>query len=214
METHIICFANSLKEGGRCIAGIELNTQGYPVFIQGRPKWVRPVCHTEHGEIPEWMAVPYNLLDILILDVLENKPEGYQSENVTFTQNSIRSGGTFDQADLLPLCDTKEMIFGNKGKAVSEEAIENLDHSLMLIRAEQFEAVKKVNELRSGKSQLRMKFTYCGEEYNLPITDPVFRDRYSENPKILMDRACVYLCVSLGIQWEGWHYKLVAGVIY
>jgi hypothetical protein len=30
----------------------------------------------------------------------------------------------------------------------------------------------------------------------------------------LVGKERIYLCVSIGIPYEGWHYKLVAGVFY
>ena len=59
MPTKFICLANSFKEGGRCIAGIELDANNIPVIIDNRPKWIRPVCNTEHGEVPINIAEPF-----------------------------------------------------------------------------------------------------------------------------------------------------------
>ena len=75
MLTRFVCLANSLKEGGRCIAGIELDEQHQPVFFQERPKWIRPVWTTEHGEIPLHMAIAFDTLDILEMNVTGSKAE-------------------------------------------------------------------------------------------------------------------------------------------
>ena len=39
MLTKFVCLANSFKEGGRCMAGIELDSESNPVFEKGKPKW-------------------------------------------------------------------------------------------------------------------------------------------------------------------------------
>ncbi len=214
MLTRFLCLANSLKEGGRCLAGIELDMDNRPVFIDGRPKWIRPVCDTEHGEIPIHIAVPFDLLDIIELDILEPRPLGYQSENISFNQKSIQKTGVFNVGELPNLCDHRPAIFGNRGKAVSQESIDDLTHSLVLIKATHFNVFTTTQSDRSHKSQIRISFEYNSIEYDLPITDPVFRYQYAENKNTLMEIDQIYLCVSLGIPWEGWHYKLVAGIIY
>ena len=113
MITKFICLANSFKEGGRCIAGIELDAQNTPVFEKGKPKWIRPVGNTRYGEVPTEIAAPFKLLDIIELDVTESQPQGYQSENVAFDEKSIRICGSFNQEELLTICDNVSLIFGN-----------------------------------------------------------------------------------------------------
>jgi hypothetical protein len=86
------------------------------------------------------------------------------------------------------------------------DKIGDLDHSLLLIAANdaKFEATTNVR----GKPQLRVGFTYNGIEYNLPVTDPEFEAEFSGNPSF---ESC-YLTLSVGVENEGWHSKLVAGV--
>jgi hypothetical protein len=84
MPTRIICLANSFKEGGRCLAGIDLDNNNQPVYENGRPKWIRPVCNTPHGEIPNHWVQLFQLLNIVEFEATESKAEGYQSENVAF----------------------------------------------------------------------------------------------------------------------------------
>ena len=117
-----MCLANSLKEGGRCIAGIELDDQHQPVFFRGRPKWIRPVWTTEHGEIPIHMAIAFDTLDILEMNVTGSKADGYQSENVSF-EPPLRKVGTFDIKGLEALCDDRIDLIGNHGKAIATDNI-------------------------------------------------------------------------------------------
>jgi hypothetical protein len=57
-----------------------------------------------------------------------------------------------------------------------------------------------------------MKFTYYGSNYDFPITDPYFLDAFKKNPERYTDLKGVYLTLSLGLEFEGFHFKLVAGV--
>jgi hypothetical protein len=56
-------------------------------------------------------------------------------------------------------------------------------------------------------------FTYCGSEYDLPVTDVAFIIQSKANPGCLMDVQRLYLILSIGIKFNDWYYKLVAGII-
>ena len=58
-----------------------------------------------------------------------------------------------------------------------------------------------------------MSFTYYGADYDFPITDPIFLEEFKKEPERFANIADVYLTISLGLEFEGWHHKLVAGVI-
>ena len=214
MPTKFICLANSFKEGGRCLAGIELDANNNPVLVNGRPKWIRPICNTAHGEVPNHIAQPFQILDIIQINITENKPENHQSENVAFNENTIRVIGNFNRSQLSPLCDNRNLIFGNRGKAVSQDSIGGLNHSLMLVDVNQFEVTQKVYDDRRERPQTRLVFTYNTNRYDFPVTDPVFLHRYQTNPDLLEGVNQVYLSLSLGVIWEDWYYKLVAGIIF
>jgi hypothetical protein len=214
MSTKLICLANSFKHGGRCIAGIELDAQNNPKLINGKPKWIRPVCDTEHGEIPNAIALPFKLLDIIELETIAARPNGYQAENISFEENSIRVSGTFQRNGLSNICDGRYFIFGNTGKAIAEEDIQFLTHSLILINVHQFQVTEKIYDDRPQHSQVRLSFAYNGARYDFPITDPVFLQRYTADHHLLKNVSELFLCCSLGIVWKDWYYKLIAGVIF
>ena len=62
-------------------------------------------------------------------------------------------------------------------------------------------------------SKYRMKFTYFESNYDFPITDPVFLEQFKKNPENYSDLKGLYLVLSLGMEFEGFHFKLVAAVI-
>src|SRR5262245_56499531 len=80
-----ICLANSKKYTQRCIAGIELAKSSRPGFKYDivrhgeRPVWLRPVTDSEHGEIPADLVDHINLLDIVEVEVVAPRPQGYKS---------------------------------------------------------------------------------------------------------------------------------------
>ena len=214
MPTRFVCLANSFKEGGRCLAGIELDAENNPRIANGHPKWIRPICNTPHGEVHTHLVSHINILDIIEVEIT-NYPEtnNYQSENAYFRENSIRVIGNFKSNELDILCDNQNLIFGNRGKAVSEEAIRNTSFSLMFIKTEAFEVIEKTYEDNPNKTQIRLVFNYKGNQYDFPVTDPVFLHHYQTAPDFLEDFDQLYVSLSLGIEWKGWYYKLVAGII-
>jgi hypothetical protein len=214
MPTRFVCLANSYKEGGRCVAGIVLDNNNNPIMQNSRPRWIRPVSNAVHGEIHSHLVTHINILDIVEIDDTGKREDGYQSENVSFNENTIRKTGTFPKNNLIPLCEDKISIFGNRGKAVSEEKINTLNHSLMLICVNNFEAVDKIYEDNKDKHQTRLVFTYSGNNYDLPVTDPIFMHRFKTTPHYIEGIAELFLTLSLGVSWNNWYYKLVAGVTF
>jgi len=214
MLIRFVCLANSFKEGGRCLAGIELDNNNNPKLENGRPKWVRPICNTIHGEVHTFLVAHVHLLDIIEVDVTGYPLEkSHQSENVLFRETSINILGRFAAHGLGELCDKRKMIFGNTGKALSEEAIGALSFSLMLISVDRFEVVEKMYAEKAERMKLRLVFTYKGIEYDLPITDPIFIHNYQRDPGFTQGIANAYLCLSLAIPFNDWYYKLVPGII-
>ena len=204
-------MANSKKEGGRCLAGIEVDGKGKPKNEAGQPKWIRPICKTEHGEVPEYLVRHIELLDVVEIDTTyPPAKKDYQSENVFFQKRSISVIEQFSAAELLPLCSSEKLIFGNSGKALSEQEISELTYSLVLIKTDKFKIRQSIVE---GRYRVRLVFTYCGNEYDLPVTDVAFTIQSKANPGCLKDAHDLFLILSLGIKFNDLYYKLVAGII-
>lgn len=210
-----ICLANSYKRGGRCIAGIEIDSEDKIIFkSDGNPKWIRPIAATQFGEIPNQVANKIKLLSHVSLSNVVGCPQNVHCENVIGDGYPVEECSTLFPSDsvfLDKLIDrTHQSIFGNRGKAVSVDMASRLDYSLMFIHVQNAKAY--IDENRE-KSKSRMCFTYYGTEYDLPITDPAFLEEFRRTPERFAIIHSVYLSLSLGLEYEGWHHKLVAGVI-
>jgi hypothetical protein len=70
-----------------------------------------------------------------------------------------------------------------------------------------------VNERDNREDQYRMKFTYNGKEFDLPMTDLDFRSEYDSDNEIFDKHDNCYISVSIGVVFNEWYYKLVASVI-
>lgn len=217
MDKYFICLANSYKRGGRCIAGVEIisdNSGGWkPVRNDdGRPRWIRPVVRSLYGEIPNFVAERIELLSVVKLTDVVSCPEQAHVENVYYSRmEQCEYNVSLEPSMLNQLIDSKhQSIFHNRGRAVSAEMLVGINYSLMLIHPDKASAYRDENR---EKSKNRMKFTYYGVEYDFPITDPAFLDEFKREPERYDTISDVYLSLSLGLEFEGWHHKLVAGVI-
>lgn len=218
MDKYFICLANSYKRGGRCVAGVEIvldrNGGWEPVLNEdGRPRWIRPIAQTTYGEIPNSVAENIEMLSVVKLTHVVPCPEQAHAENVYYSQLKPCNNYKVQQASstMNQLVDTKhQRIFHNKRNAVSAELLAGVNYSLMLIHPDKASAYRDED---SDNPKTRMKFTYHGTEYDFPITDPAFLDEFEREPERYDNIPDVYLALSLGLEFHGWHYKLVAGVI-
>ncbi|HUB62127.1 MAG TPA: hypothetical protein VL978_15535 [Puia sp.] len=213
MPVRFVCLANSYKERGRCVAGIMLDRNNNPIIQGGFPRWIRPISDEDHGEIRVDLVDHIHLLDIVEIEVMDYVGEGYQSENVTFLESSIRIIGTFDPEKLYDLCEERPLLFGNKGKVIHLKYIDRLFHSLTLVRATNFEVIEYTTEDVPDRKKIRLSFIYKGIQYDFPITDPVFKQNYQDDASFIDDIDEALLTLSVGVPLNDWHYKLVAGVI-
>jgi hypothetical protein len=218
MKKLFICLANSRKYTNRCIAGIELArlSRGYRVVKKNdNPVWIRPVSPNEYGGVSSLLVNHINLLDVVEVNIIAPHPQGYQSENMLFDNQYLNVVSKANQVQSLMdklLTTNRPTLFGNTGKTVSAEEINQLDHSLVFIKPTHVQVHQATTS--TGSPQIRASFTYADTSYDLPVTDIDFTHRFMENPTIWQSCHHVYFTISLGMEYKGWHYKLVAGVVY
>ena len=217
MDKYFVCLANSYKRGGRFIAGVEIvydNNGGWmPTRNEdGRPRWIRPIAKTTYGEIPNYIAEGITILSLVKLTDVVSCPEEAHVENVFYSRmEKCNYEITLEPSVMNKFIDTAhQSIFQSRGRAVSAEMLVGINYSIMLLHPNR--ACAYIDENRE-KSKNRMKFSYYGAEYDFPITDPTFIERLKKNPEGYLSINDVYLTISLGLEFEGWHHKLVAGVI-
>ncbi|MCB0212866.1 MAG: hypothetical protein KDJ52_26220 [Anaerolineae bacterium] len=221
MKKLFICLANSKKYNQRCIAGIELeksSRKGYRYQIAkraGNPIWIRPVSDNEHGEVASELVDHINLLDIVEINVTAAPPQSYQSENMLLNNRRLQVVDTINKIETLIdklLTTDTSTLFGNTGKSVHVDEIENVNHSLVLIKPTNIHVYQKVSFKENR--QIRAMFTYDTTRYDLPVTDIDFEEKFNQDPNILQACTHIYFTVSLGIEFNEQHYKLIAGIVY
>lgn len=214
--SHVICLANSPKEGARCIAGLELSSG----------KMVRPVSESTSQAIPnDWAILNGKTIQPLdVVDIPFKKGDAvipFQMENRFCDENwkYIESRKT---EELIPFCESDASVLHTSNSDAIPERYFKLKRlsqskwkSLQLIRAKNI----LLHKDDSGRWQA-MFHTQSHHKYDLRITDEYYIERNQiQNNMSIND--CLLL-LSLSKPWR--HrcapkenplkcYKLVAGII-
>jgi len=208
-KIEVLLLANSLKLGGRCLAGLRTDNWS----------WVRPVSGARHGEIlkKECDVVDGVLspLDLISCDVTAPTPIPHQQENWKTTPGSIRliSHVPFERAEKKLLEQSRQTPYFLESKSPEIHpstfaAPAPPKPSLALIRVES--ASIDETQRTAQRTARHITFTYRNLDWRLSLTDenfPVSAITGTIGP--------AYLCVSVGEYYQKMdaHYKLVAGII-
>lgn len=219
----IVCLANSYKNGGRCVAGIEIVNGGFG-------PWIRPVSNRPARaiNIPELTCTDGNVcapLDVLDIDFGAPMPEAYQSENVLITpgvrwvKSQVAPVGSLIPAldpGLAPLWPHTESTYNGQNDKITTANLAQIGSSLALVRPQAATVRVFQNPYKeAGKLDVRVRFTWGGEVNDLKLTDPVRLDAYQAAGVGNYDVVNPTMCVSIGEVFAAQNeaYKLVAGLI-
>ena len=217
MDKYFICLANSYKRNGRCIAGVEvtISQDSHWKIVRnddGSPHWIRPIDqHTVYGEILEGEAHYIPLLSVVKLSEVVPCPHESHSEDVNYMQMTAIGMINSNREVLEQLSDNVHFeVFYTTDLAISPEVYAKGNYSLMMIHPEN---ILFQEDLTKKRARYRMLFSYHGTNYDFSITDPVFYEQIALQPDILTSLTDVYLTLSIGLEYEGRHHKLIAGLI-
>lgn len=216
----IVCFANSRKTAGRCIAGKQ--------WQDGKPgEWVRPVStrpthevskeerRYEDGQHPR-------LLDILDIPCNALQPTIHQRENHVIDQDHYWvKRGNLPWKDIKLWLDNPNTLWGvgqgsyagiNNRIAVGQED----GSSLCLVSVESIQLLvgRKAPEFSDSKRAVRGEFIYRGINYRMDVTDPLIERSYLNQTDGQYNIPHPVLCISLGDLYQGYFYKLIAAILY
>lgn len=217
MDTHFICLANSYKRGGRCIAGVEIDIDATNRWTVKRkadknPIWIRPISkETEFGEIPEGEAHNVPLMSVVRLMNVVSCPSESHTEDVNY--------GSMYAIGRVPSChevlreltdNVHTTLFYSTEFSISNETYVRGDYSLMMVHPEGFSF--RLDPTKN-RAKYYMIFRYNGVTYDFSITDPAFYQHINQYPEALEKLSDVYLVLSLGLEYEQRHHKLIAAII-
>lgn len=225
----IVVLANSIKKGGRCVAGRMLNDDSE---VQ---EWVRPISDADEGTLmPQHMvtdtAKPLNVLDIVDIPLAKHAGDPCHPEDWYVRTATWRHRGSFDAKDVPELEETPDGLWLGDRARTDRVACDFLQRqrplqSLYLIRPVNFRIrlSREFNRFKGyAQKKTRAVFDYNGVEYNLSLTDPVVTDRHCtvfpglDAPPLEIVLPCAddcLVCVSLTPSLNDYHYKVVATVL-
>jgi hypothetical protein len=217
----IVCLANSYKHDHRCVAGISLDTK----------QWVRLVRQTVPGCLtlketcyPDGREAA--LLDVFEAELGEECGSNSHPEDVIVTGKPWRPLRRFDEprdARFLAAYVSKgPAILQGYGDRVYGRKIEGtpVEKSLELIHPENlWWWIREENGKRKNRAIFRIGHVVraC---YDLAVTDPVWLEKLRPLPAGIYPHTRFFdgkppktlLTISLSEAFDGFHYKLVAGV--
>ena len=213
----IVCLANSRKFMAFCVAGKEFDGKTIG-------PWIRPVSSLTTGQLSaahtsySGGSVPV-LLDIVEIGLLSHDPEDFQSENhLIDTDTRWKKRGRFKRSQLNSLLDNVPRIWLNGSRSKTglndrvpeEDAAEQLDSSLLCILPDGLKL--RVTEPWDRKT-VRARFNFNAVTYDFRVTDTMIENEYLKQYKGYQKTENAVLCISLASAFNGYCYKLVAGVI-
>ena len=218
----IICLANSYKRDHRCVAGISLVTK----------EWVRLIGRTEPGCLTRKEASFSDGKEVALLDVFEvefDEKCGSNShpEDVYVTEKPWRLLRRFDDVryrnHIFNFISKEPSVLQGYGDSVSAESVAEAprERSLELIHPDDlWWWIREEKGKRKNRAIFRID-RECRVRYDLAVTDPKWLDLLNLLPTGIYPHAYLsrqeskmtLLTVSLSESFQGFHYKLVAGVV-
>lgn len=215
MNKDIVILTKSRKHGNYCVAGKDINTG----------EWIRLISEDEsiHNAVRPSDLIYHNRKEANVLDVVnvdikeigEGSKTWYQPENYILNNRMyLIKLGEQDFNYLDGITDNVEDIFFNTSNYISKTNLEDVEedtYSLILIEPD----VVKIK--RKNEHTLWANVKYNNTWYNsLTITDGYFTRKHYNN--ISSDNSGtnfynIKLVISLGEEYNGNHYKLIASII-
>lgn len=214
----VVCLAASIKHGGFCYAGKDVETG----------LWVRPVSDDPGHAISRLHRMvgkgdPAMVGDVLRMPLGPSVAKGYQTENHQHLKEWWRRAGTFDFAQARTFLDHPPSLWGVGHSSthgvhddLAEAEANAYRHSLCLVEVDDLVVTCADEGYQEVKLQTRAAFTYRGTRYRLRITDPEYsRQQCDEGDHPI---GYVLLCCSLTepyVRQDGSSHvsKLVAAII-
>lgn len=214
----LVCFANSRKTSGRCVAGKESRN--------GKPcEWFRPVSSRASHEVSEEErryqdGSDPKLLEILTIPCLSPQPLPHQQENHLLDPGFYwQREGTLRWVDVKDWLDAPSSLWGNGQSSyafLNNRVPDGYEDgtSLYLVSVDSLRVLVGPKSTDYPKRIVRGEFIYQGATYRMSITDPVLERHYlnGNDGQFTIEKAV--LCVSLGDPFQGFFYKLIAAVLY
>ena len=225
----ILVLANSLKKGGRCVAGIEATRVGGDQYVLGQ--WIRPVDQEQaEGTIPSHRTLLdgryIKPLDLVTIPFLESANDSYHPEDVKIDgTKKWRLVGHMDAKDVFShLPDETEDLWGAASAYSRKVQPKNGIRTLRIIKptGKCYVSAFRDETLWGVKHRRLLYVEHKRLMHEFSIDDPCFSRRHNLSPdsvgdkqvRIDLDPTRTIIVASLTKPWEkdGMQYKIAAAI--
>ena len=212
MQKKFVCLAKSARDGGFCIAGKEIASNG------NIGEWFRPV-----GRDVESLSASdctFDIGHVVTCKVSNHAPSSTQSENYKIAQQpNWQTVDSFPKQNIASLLDFPQSLWSTDFDSSSRHGVNDkvsqndalvTGNSLYFIRVEDG-IITKQNESfeENQRNKMRLKFSYNGEMYSLVVTDPSLSGKYWNKLQVgdSEEIGPCYITVSLAQPFNGYCYQ-------
>lgn len=225
----ILVLANSLKKGGRCVAGVEAASVGGNQYALGQ--WIRPVDpEQDEGTIPSYRTLLdgryIKPLDLVTVPFLESANDPYHPEDVKIDGSKRwRLVGHMDAKDVFAHLPDETGDLWGPASAYSRKV--QPTHGIKTLRI-----IKPTGKCRAtaysedtpwGVKHRRLLYVTCdGRRHQFSIDDPCFSRRHNLSPtsvgnkvvEIDLDpeRTVIVASLTRPFEKDGMQYKIAAAI--
>jgi hypothetical protein len=233
LESRFLCLAVSRRDGGNCIAGIDIDSG----------KWIRPVNAKSHGALADHETIvldsetkkhriltPLDILHLRLGRFVGDKvqPENWEMRPTADAKSYVvlRRLCARQDIDMLIACLNRNgpllHSYDDRLKTDDPAIKRGLSRSLSIIQPEQLYWKVAPHPIYPNRLKVQADFRFDNDPYCLVVTDPVWEERCRHvisgrhpHSAIAGDAiGKVLLTISLAeLPLHGYHFKLVAGVI-
>lgn len=209
MNKTAVILTKSYKNGGYCVAGIDVNTKGWIRFVSSNM--------ATHGAVTEEMmryedGSCCEIGDVVKVRVVEPAPAPHQPENYLIDENYYwKKEDEIDLDGLLNLHNCENayypFIFQDNWSYIQDNALEEVEQSLVMVKVSNL----TINPVHNGAPVTnKCDFWYRGNWYRyMSVTDPDYRN---DGPTVCIDEAIVIVSLP-DAPSKGKFYKCVAKII-
>lgn len=204
MKLEVVILTKSSKNGGYCVAGVNLKNGN----------WIRLVSDdacTHRALSCDAIKYPNGSickpLDVVEIPIIKSMPLKYQPENFLIdTQKNWKKINTLSLEDILKIHPPEyhNVLLGNRYNRITEEEIKNVGRSLILVK------VTDLTIEHPREKSTKATFTYNNTQYsNMSVTDPNY---YDISNHWHTDNAILVMSLPESPYLDSCYYKFIAKI--
>ncbi|MBY0755130.1 hypothetical protein K5V21_06645 [Clostridium sardiniense] len=215
MKKKVIILTRSDKNGGYCVAGIDVKKERFIRLVSDDEGTDYALTDNDIMYEDGTQMQPMEIIEVELLGKQgsENQPENYIIDDSKYFEKV----GKAKKSEIREYLMKPDFIFYNSEASVLEEDMEEIldKYSLVLFRVDEFKLW--LDKFKDGR--ITANFNYNDEEYRfIKITDHTLTDRYYDkveecSPRPYVIKKAILVMSLAGVAVKGKYYKLVANII-